>query len=702
MSKRDLLPYLKDRSPSPNIWVGYIALVKLARMNIKAFLKKANLVVLCQILCVIIVNTKLFSQESDTLKAEDILNMSFSDLMDVKVISASKVQQQIKDVAATVQVISADQIKERGYFTLEEALSDLPGFQFRNIVGFNSYVFMRGAPSQNNLILLMIDGVQINELNSGGFYGGGQFNLSDIERIEVVYGPASALYGTNAVSGIVNIITKNPDGKNRGRISLLGGNFKTGMADISLKDKNAEKEVGYTVSGMYKTSKKADLSGAEGDNNWTNNMENYENDLSLSAKVKLRHFTAGVVYQEKKASNTTYYKSVGEKYLDRNTLWDIFFLNGFLKYARNVSDHWMLNSMLYYRNATVKPNTIDDIIKATDTTSGNQVAYYRPNQLVGFENQFNYNPSDRLMIVGGLIGEIEQLSDGFSISISDSQDIVPPEPKTPNQLTNELFSYFAQVHYKIFDQLSLIGGLRHDFSSYYGQVATPRTGLVFNENKFSAKLLYNEAFRAPKPWDYKYGTGNNDLKPEKMRSIELALSYLVLDNLSLGSSVYENKIRNKLIKETTALGDRWINKNELITIGFELNGSYSIKTLLLYANYTLNDSYDQDEVYIPEISMHTANAGCTYSYHSNIKINLRANYVGKRNNPSIIPSTGTNSIDDALLLHGCISYVVLKGFNFQLKVNNMLDQKYYHPSNRFAGRYRQPQRTMTLKATYNF
>ncbi|OJV19604.1 MAG: hypothetical protein BGO30_06995 [Bacteroidetes bacterium 41-46] len=150
----------------------------------------------------------LKAQERDTLGAEEILRMSFADLMNTKVVSASKVSQQIKDVSATVQVITAEQIKERGYFTLEEALGDLPGFQFRNMLGFNSYIFMRGAPSQNNLIILMVDGVQINELNSGGFYAGGQFNMSNIEMIEVVYGPASTLYGTNAVSGIINIITK--------------------------------------------------------------------------------------------------------------------------------------------------------------------------------------------------------------------------------------------------------------------------------------------------------------------------------------------------------------------------------------------------------------------------------------------------------------------------------------------------------------
>jgi iron complex outermembrane receptor protein len=671
-------------------------------MNTITFIKKVKSVVLYTILPIVVFNTALFAQESDTLKAEDILKMSFDDLMNVQVISASKVQQQIKDVSATVQVISAEQIQDRGYFTLEEALSDLPGFQFRNIVGFNSYVFMRGAPSQNNLILLLVDGVQMNELNSGGFYGGGQFNLSDVERIEVVYGPASALYGTNAISGIVNLITKNPDEKNQGHISVLGGNFKTGMADFSLKNYDADKEFGYTISSMYKTSEKADLAGAEGDNNWTNDMENFENDLSISAKLKFKSFTAGIVYQEKKASNTTYYKSVGEKYLDKNTLWDIVFFNGYLKYASHNNDTWALNSMLYYRNATVKPNTIDDIIKATDTTSGNQVAYYRPNQLIGLENQFNYYATERIMIIGGITGEIEQLSDGFSISVSNSQYIAPPAPQTPNLLTNKLFSYFVQVQYKIFDQLSFICGLRHDFSSYYGQVFTPRTGLVFNGNKLTAKLLYNEAFRAPKPWDYKYGLGNTDLKPEKMRSIELALSYLVMDNLSIGSSIYKNLIKDKLTKEYTVAGDRWINKDKLSTLGFELYGNYSVNDFLIYTNYTYTDSYDQEDVYIPEISMHTANAGITYSYTSNIKINLRANFTGERKNPSIIPNTGKDIIDDALVLHGCISYLDLKGFDFQLKVNNILDQEYYHPSNRFAGRYRQPQRTITFKGSYNF
>ncbi|HBL76207.1 MAG: hypothetical protein A2W90_10060 [Bacteroidetes bacterium GWF2_42_66] len=643
-----------------------------------------------------------YSQEADSLRTDDILKMSFTDLMNMKVVSASRIEQPIKDVSATVHVITAQQIKDRAYFTLEEALSDLPGMQFRNIVGFNSYVFMRGAPSQNNLILLLVDGIQINELNSGGFYGGGQFNLSDAEQIEVVYGPASALYGTNAVSGIINIITKSPEEKSGGHISLLSGNFKTRMADFNLKNYYSEKNIGYSVSAMYKTSEKANLSGSEGDNNWTDEMENFENDISLSARMKVKSFNAGVVYQEKQSSMTTNFKTIGDKYLDRNTLWDIAFLNSYLKYTNSKHEKWTLNSMAYYRNSTVRPNTIDHIIKATETNPGQQVGYYRPNQLAGIENQFNYKPVEKLLLIGGIIGEIENISEQFSITYSNSQESEPPKPPKPSMLNNQLFSYYLQANYQLSNQFAFTGGMRHDFSSYYGQVVTPRLGLLYNISKFTAKALYNKAFRSPEPWDYKYGTGNNDLKPEKMHSFELSLSYQVTDNLLFGTSLYSNRINEKLTKETNETVDRWINKNKLTTTGIELYANYIIRDLRFYANYTFNDSYDQDKVTIPEIAKHTANAGITYSCTENIKMNIRTNYSGERLNPFVIPSTGDNYIDDALLFHACLSVVDIKGFDFQLKANNIFNTEYYHPSNRFAGRYRQPQQTYTIKLAYNF
>jgi len=118
------------------------------------------------------------AQDSDL---DEWLEMDLSELMNVKVTTATKRSQLVDKVPATVRIITDKEIQERAYYSLEDVLKDLPGFQFRDILGFNSYSFQRGAPSQNNLILVMIDGIQINELNSGGFYGGYQYNLQNIK-----------------------------------------------------------------------------------------------------------------------------------------------------------------------------------------------------------------------------------------------------------------------------------------------------------------------------------------------------------------------------------------------------------------------------------------------------------------------------------------------------------------------------------------
>ena len=108
----------------------------------------------------------LYSQQKEL---DELLDLSMEELTNIQVITALKIPQKIQQVPATVRIITAEEIKNRGYLKLEDALSDLPGMQFRKINGYNSYVFMRGVPNQNNLMLVLIDGIQINELNSGGF-----------------------------------------------------------------------------------------------------------------------------------------------------------------------------------------------------------------------------------------------------------------------------------------------------------------------------------------------------------------------------------------------------------------------------------------------------------------------------------------------------------------------------------------------------
>ncbi len=637
---------------------------------------------------------------------EELLDLDMSDLLNLKVVSALKAPETISKVPATVRVITAEEIRENGYFTLEDALAGLPGIQFRNIQGFNSYIFMRGVPSQNNKILLLVDGIQINELNSGGFYAGGQFNLADVERIEVVYGPASALYGTNAVSGIINIITRDPKEAKGGRASLLAGNFRTRLADFRYAAYDKNSDLGFSVSAMYKQSDKADLRGKAGDGNWTEAMENFDNDAAVDARVRYRNFSAGFMLQDKDASYATAQVGIPESGLtpvsDHGVNWHIRFLNTWLTYAYDRKKTWSIRSTAYYRNSTVPDDTIPIIELPTANSAGRQYRYYRPNSLIGDETLFRWTPGTRWRLSLGLVLERERLAETISISESDAADIRPPGPAKPDMLTNRLISAYAQAQISLSKNLDLFLGVRHDDSNYYGAVTTPRLGFVFNRGRLTAKVLYMQAFRAPKPWDYTNGSGNPNLKPEEIRSLEAAGGWSFSPHLRFDVSVYHNRLSNLLTRINQEDAWWWDNAGALTTNGCEAGWEYRRGRLKTYLNYTYTESRDATDAQIPEIAPHGANAGLQYTFTSSLHAGLRAQYLGRRDNPHLIPATGNTRIDGALVLHAAATLKLPRGFDLQLVVNNLLDAVYYHPSNLAPSRYRQPQRSFRLSAGYMF
>jgi len=635
-------------------------------------------------------------------RLEKILDLSIEELVNLPVSTPTKTPQKISATPATVRVITAKEIEERGYFTLEEALSDLPGIQFRNILGFNSYVFMRGIPNQNNLILLMINGVQMNELNSGGFYGGGQYNLSNVERIEVVYGPASALYGTHAVSGVINIITKKPKDIQGVRASALVGNFDTQQYDLTCGYYNEKHDLGLSLSGMFKKSDKADLRGARGDYNWSDFMDNFEEDFSIDAELQYKGLTLGLNLQDKQASYATKEKTVGTQLRDHGVDWHIRFLNARAQYDYERPENWSWHSMVYYRDTTVLDDTRPVISRGSDTEPGYQERWYRPGHLLGLENRLNYDLSPRLSLALGMVWERESLSAGFSKSRSRSPFTKPPKPSDPDMLTNDLASVYAQLQWRLLDTLSMTVGARYDDSDVYGTVLTPRLGLVFNKDKFTAKLLYTEAYRAPKVWDFSDGIGNPDLVPEEMQSLELAVGYSFTDHLRCELSAYRNVLTNCLSREDTDAGWRWVNMGRVNTTGLEGSVEYRKGKWKSYLNYTYTDSEDEDGTTVPEIAPHTANVGCQYAFTQHLRLDLRGQYLGERKNTHLIGFPGDDRIDDAFVFHGTLSLADIHGCDFQLSVKNILDEEYYHTSNTSVSRYRQPESTIMLKVVKKF
>lgn len=200
------------------------------------------------------------------LDNNDLLNMSLEELMNINVYSVSKKAEKASQTPATVIVITSDDIKMRGYTDLEQIFHDLPGFDISRGNG-NDYstIYQRGYRSQNiDRTLLLIDGVEDNDIWKGNVWLSRQYALSNIDRIEVIYGPASTMYGANAFAGVINIITKNPEANTKNKPtsvsgSLGFGSWNTFFADITYSQKLSE-ATSLQITGRYFNSDEMDLS----------------------------------------------------------------------------------------------------------------------------------------------------------------------------------------------------------------------------------------------------------------------------------------------------------------------------------------------------------------------------------------------------------------------------------------------------------
>lgn len=184
----------------------------------------------------------------------------------LQVISVSKKAENIDEVPASIAVITRDQIRERGYQDLVELLKDLPGFDFSMFYASQyANVYQRGFRQGNTeKTLLLIDGIEENDLWTGWAYIDRQYPLSNIEQVEVIYGPASTMYGPNAFAGVINVITRDAAnaisaGQRIGVSAKAGyGTYHTRYMDMSVAGKH--RNISFSLSSRLFFSDEMDLS----------------------------------------------------------------------------------------------------------------------------------------------------------------------------------------------------------------------------------------------------------------------------------------------------------------------------------------------------------------------------------------------------------------------------------------------------------
>jgi len=188
-----------------------------------------------------------------------------------QVVSVSKTSESLREAPATVVVVTGDQIRRRGYLDLEQLLHDLPGFDIARLNGaFYSTIYQRGyRDSDNARLLLLVDGVEQNDLSANRVYLSRQYAMTNIDHVEVVYGPASTMYGANAYTGVINIVTLDPEvvvGEKR-KFGIAGqvtsGGYSDRSVDVTAAGTNTDATVAWTVAARFQRSGARDLSGLD-------------------------------------------------------------------------------------------------------------------------------------------------------------------------------------------------------------------------------------------------------------------------------------------------------------------------------------------------------------------------------------------------------------------------------------------------------
>ncbi len=455
---------------------------------------------------------------------EALFNLDMEELIKVKVntvYGASRYLQKTKEAPSRVTILTSQDIQRYGWRTLAELLNSVSGFYTTYDRNYH-YAGVRGfgrPADYNSRVLLLVDGHRLNDNIYYGASFGTDFpiDLDLIDRVEIIRGPSSSLYGTGAFFGVINVFTrKGLDVKNV-EVSGSAGSFETYKGRMSYGYSNEQKQADLLLSGSYmETQGQRNLYFKEFDDPATNNgrVPNYDQDQSRSlfSKAIWKELTLSGAYQYRwKAIPTASFGTVFNDPND-NTTDERAYLD--LRYEKFFSGDWDLMARLYYDYSRYSGNYPYDYPPRTLNKD------YGDGQWAGTEIKATKKIGDKLKVTAGTEYTLNFQQD------SGNYDLDPYTRYLEDYRNSTVWAAYLQAEYFLTPKLILNAGVRYDYYSTFGGTTNPRAALIYNPfEETTFKFLYGSAFRAPQDYElYYFGGGNKgnpDLKPENIRTWEL-------------------------------------------------------------------------------------------------------------------------------------------------------------------------------------
>jgi iron complex outermembrane receptor protein len=615
------------------------------------------------------------------------------------VYAASRHEQPVTEAPAAVTVITRDDIVKYGYRTLAQALASVPGLYISNDRGY-SYVGVRGlsVPSDyNSRVLFLLNGLPLNDK----YYDGAVIELvpdllDAVDRIEVVKGPSSALYGSDALFATINIITRSGKDLDGALVSAEGGSSPLGRGVFSY-GRQFTNGADLFLSGHYEQNE-GDRHLSFGSFGKAHDADDEQlGDAYLSAKYQ--DFSAQLWYSDRRKEIPTgqFETIVGDAH---NFTVDTYYMAE-LRWEHALSEDKTLMLRAYYEDYLYHGQYIyDDPVFTHDRE-------HTQDRWIGYEAQFNWQPFEKHRLTFGAVYEYHWID--LSGRYRDNTGSVSfVYPGTRNDFS--YYAFYAQDEFTIVPQLKLTVGGRFDaYPDRDVSRATPRAALVWQAAKATTvKLLYGQAFRAPSEYEITYpagsGTGlaNPKLSSESIATYELVLEQDFQRGLFGRISVFHNEAEDLVATTVDNQSSTvFVNAYNVHTTGVEAELSKRFAGGLRgFANSTWQTSdfstgpAVNSPAWIGNLGMVIPICGDKLSFAA------RENFVSDRD--GTVP--GIQSEDSWRTDLTLRSDNALRNWTFLLEVQNLFDQRNTVPAGSDAtlNVIPQPGRLILFRTTYKF
>lgn len=514
------------------------------------------------------------------------------------VVTATKTEKKIKDVPVETVVITKKDIENSNAQNLPQLLRDVSGIYIRgeNVPGESAWKSkMRGLSFDSGYGLILIDGEKVKGGGMGEYgISLNQIPLDMIEKIEIVKGPASVLYGSDALAGVVNIITKPTPKRRMYGAKFCFGSFNTLITDLNYGDKF--EKFGFFLQGNREQSKRSKYGGSEDDYRANHIMGKFGYDFDNKSNLELK-----VIHNEQhwKYEDNTKFR-ISPMFKKR-------FSQGFDLTIKGYWYRWHL-----------------------DSHSPGFTHRYGPTIYTQAEAQYNF-----------LLGKKHKSTIGAEYLQEDIEihagDYFVDKKRTTN-------SIYLQDEIN-FEPLTLVLGSRLDDNSQYGTEFNPKASLLFkikDNTKFRASI--GRAFKSPTIRQlyvlFKHGKWwnkpNENLLPEKSVGYSFGVEHLFSEKSILNFTLFRNDINDMVVSVDTTekIGTdsvrTWENIGKTYTQGMEIQlKSEPIKNLSLTAGYTYLDTKDiKTNKKIPYNPTNTTNLSAIYNLEKlGLNLGLENKYV---------------------------------------------------------------------------